>query len=525
MNIELEKKINNLVDIYRRNMSYTLVLSVIYLIFSLNNLSLPGLYYDAVNPDYIAAKYLTGIDPYINHFPPYTTFPTLGQLYHGVGHFYLSSVFFNIFGTSDISLRLMHSLLGLIIVLLSFILLKRLIGNNHVAFAVCAVLAVDPTLTFAFRTQSYITLTPIIFTFISILLLLNTKTNTILKLIISGFSSGLAFYGYFVYLFFIPAFIILIINKQSNYKQNTKNIVIWSSGFCIGCILYIIGYIQFINELGSFTAFIESLKSVSMSNSSYSLFHVITAQFNKLLSAISGEYNYLMMFSASPKLPLGQIKVGLIVSIILWSISKNTTTKTNSIPLNFIFSFLLISFIFGNKIGSHHLVIILPFLYLQLGISIIRILEQKKNISAYTTLCIVGLICISLNFSFQFNTQKTLNETGGVGYYSDSLKQLALEALHSNTNRIYVFGEWGFSAPFAILTEGKILYKTSIDYYDLSKTNCDFNLVFIHWNEKNEHVEKAAYDFSDNVKKKHYYQRNGEISFTTLTTNRLKVCK
>ena len=60
-----------------------LLLLLIFSLGVLRNNHLPGLYFDAVNPDYLAAKILAG-NKYINHFPPWDTFPILGNYYHGV---------------------------------------------------------------------------------------------------------------------------------------------------------------------------------------------------------------------------------------------------------------------------------------------------------------------------------------------------------------------------------------------------------------------------------------------------------
>ena len=153
---------------------------IIFGLFSIGvfkNIHLPGIYWDAVNPDYLAAKILGG-SRYISHFPPWDAFPVLGNWYHGVMHTYFGLIFFNIFGFSVFSLRVAHAIFGLGILMISQAILIKGTGSRAFSLLIIGVFALDPAFVFAFRTQNYITLSPAFFLLLSVYLLLTARAST-----------------------------------------------------------------------------------------------------------------------------------------------------------------------------------------------------------------------------------------------------------------------------------------------------------------------------------------------------------
>ena len=148
-----------------------IILLLVFSIGVLRNIHLPGLFFDAVNPDYLAAKILAG-NTYISHFPPWDNFPILGNYYHGQMHTYFGLVFFKIFGFSVFSLRIAQAIFGFGILLISNSILSKITGSRVLSLAIISLLALDPAFIFAFRTQNYITLSPLLFLLISLYLLL-----------------------------------------------------------------------------------------------------------------------------------------------------------------------------------------------------------------------------------------------------------------------------------------------------------------------------------------------------------------
>lgn len=193
-------------------------------------------------------------------------------------------------------------------------------------------------------------------------------------------------------------------------------------------------------------------------------------------------------------------------------------------------SFFILSLLFKDRFGSHHYIILLPLLYVQISVIICKFKVPDKIITIKNILLVTLFSSLFyLNTSYQSALQDKLTSTGGSGYYSDSTKQLALDALHKNnlvTSDVYIFSEWGFSAPFVIMTEGKIQYRTSIDEYDLNKIPCGTNLNYVAWGNVNnsDSILSSAESMGKNPIVKYYYERNGNLSFSVYTINKIYHC-
>src|SRR5256885_13811784 len=139
------------------------------------DIDLPGVYMDAVNPDYLVVPVLHPTRPieasvlpgnYIAH-----RLPILTSFYHGTEQVWLGLPFFALLGTSVVSLRLVHGLFGCA-VLAGALWWMRRAGVKPAVIALAGIaLAVDPAFVFAFRTQSYITLAPVAWLLLSLVAL------------------------------------------------------------------------------------------------------------------------------------------------------------------------------------------------------------------------------------------------------------------------------------------------------------------------------------------------------------------
>ncbi|MBV5328978.1 MAG: hypothetical protein JZU65_15340, partial [Chlorobium sp.] len=194
----------------------------------------------------------------------------------------------------------------------------------------------------------------------------------------------------------------------------------------------------------------------------------------KAISSLSGDFQYGVIFSQASPTVHGAVKLIALVSLTLISILILTARKRFDVFLGYILllitSFFVVSLYFAARLGPHHMVPLLPLLYIVFGIALhqagaflinditVVTFSQKK---AFTTLSAIVLFFGVLNLHQQGMFQKRLSETGGVNYYSDSQTLLAEEALHNPTPAYYVFGDWGFFGSFAFLTAGKVPFNTS----------------------------------------------------------------
>lgn len=209
---------------------------------------IPGVYFDAVYPDYLAA---IGAFPGVDNFTQITKhvgLPLLGNLYHGTMTAGFQYIILRCIGhASQFTLRAANLIYFAVIGSLIYILCRKVSKSNIIPLAGTLLCVTAPNVLTIPRTQYYIMLPGCIFLFCSIFLLCTNldrsegfKSNIIL---IAGVFQGLAFYGYFTYLFFAPAAIIIIgFFSKGTKREKLKKEIVYIWGILIGSIGYFIGY-------------------------------------------------------------------------------------------------------------------------------------------------------------------------------------------------------------------------------------------------------------------------------------------
>lgn len=210
----------------------------------------PGLYLDAVNPDYLAVQILF---PQVNnpHWGiPYSGIPLLGQLYHGTLTIWLQLLVIGLCGKATLfTLRLANIIYVIGICWVMHLILKRLKVNRIISFFMIDALILSPNVFSFIRTQYYIKLpgTLLLMLALYFALLSEQKNRHALYLTLSGILLGAAFYSYFIFLFFAPALLIMCLTRTRKLRLNCfKDAFIWCMGFGCGSVLYVIGYGDFI---------------------------------------------------------------------------------------------------------------------------------------------------------------------------------------------------------------------------------------------------------------------------------------
>jgi len=218
---------------------------IVYLIPALSYINLPGLYFDSVNPDYMALYLKLGAEwvpkySWIGHdnflFPDY---PVLNSPYGGNVIAYIAYLFCGLFGYSLFTIRILHVIFGLVLLLLFLKLLDKSCRSRANVLASTCMLAALPIFVFSWRTQYYIQ----IFTWIFVLsayLLCKDTSSKVYKYYFVGFLLGFASYSYFIYL--IYAFIFLVLHRF--FYENTKNSLLILSGLVTGFFPLIYGHIS-----------------------------------------------------------------------------------------------------------------------------------------------------------------------------------------------------------------------------------------------------------------------------------------
>jgi hypothetical protein len=463
---------------------------IIFMIVSFRCLSVPAVYLDAVNPDYLVTRMLNphSLQNNVAWIIPgnlkWSIFPILIQVYHGALPLYLGLPFYAVFGTDIYGIRLTAMMFGIMVIYSLYLCLKRLNIKSYIILLGLLSIALDPTFIFAFRTQFYITLLPIIFIMLSIFFLLEScyKNNVYKYYLLSGLSLALACYGYFVYFSFLPViifFFIYAVSKYNVYHQSSllskmRACQYFFGGLSGGLILYIWGWLSAIKILGwaDFYKWCNRTKPLDSHISLYSrIEHMIALCHGVIDSSAISMYifgkNIIDFYLYNNVIIL---LVGILL-LLLYIIFTYKSAFTNFKYLSFFCFFslliapLILNLIFANKLGYHHLVMIIPIAYsiFIAAMDQINFTQQKLNKIIVVTV-FINLISVNLmhdNSFFYF-----LNMEGGVGKYASVLTQFTQQNLK---NDYYIMPDWGISLPYQLMTSGYIKVDTDFQADNINK--------------------------------------------------------
>lgn len=463
---------------------------------------------DAVNPDYLAAHILNPDPQNPVWLLPSAWFPILGGIYHGAQNLFIGIPIFWLLGTNIVSLRIEQAIFGAIIVLLVFCIVKQISKNRLLAAATALFLATDIAFIASFRTQNYIILGGMAWLLLAILPLISEKEESFcrLKLLASGIFFGLAVYGYFVFLFFLPAFAIEILQATPKGRK-THACLAWCLGIVIGLLPYVIGYLSMGIALGGFHQTLVYLRGVTESlaplSSKLSLAQSYEYAFSMMRLALENSGNELMIFGQT--ITAGRwthIKFGIFIASIVLALfwmalraKKSAIAWSPGVRLIVYLpcSYFLLSGVLGNRLWAHHYSVMTPLFYLVGAVlcyeGYIRLKSSGRESrykflkSAVPVLCCVVIAIGNLTQQERFFQQ--LEETGGKGKMSSSLNLFSEEALSRPSDTVYFFPEWGFFMPFSFLTGDKVPYRLEISKSAIEQLRTKYKYIEVaFWDRK-----------------------------------------
>lgn len=462
---------------YVKVLLYIISIFIVFFVLALYNINLPGLYMDAVNPDYIAGMYLN--PRYLNPIwiLPNSGYPILGSFYHGTPTLSIGLVFYALFGMSTFVLRTINYSYGAITIILSFFIIKKITENNLCSFTGAIYIATSIAFIASFKTQYYSVQVGLPFLFGAIYFLMDRFEQVKIldgkRVYLSGILMGLAFYCYFVYSFFVVGFLVYIALIK---RQKIKAIFIWLLGFVTSSSLYIIGYGIILVKLGGIAQFSDWLRSsligLNVMGESKEVINKILLSVEHAYYAISNKGNELYIFGEELIDKTKNLNIFITILIVLIGCIALLITKKIKKHFNYLLiyilpiSFIICSSVFATRIGAHHFGVITPLIGVILGISINNIIEidqvklskEFKVIVSIIFVIIIGLNLISYN---EFNEK--LEKTGGVKMFSEEIDKMALDAKENPNESVYYFIDWGFMMPFMFITENNVPYFTDLN--------------------------------------------------------------
>lgn len=457
---------------------------------------LPGIYMDAVNPDFLAAQWL-----HRGHNPgagiPSKIFPLLGSFYHGLQNAYLGVPFFALAGFSVTSLRLEQAVFGLILLAALYQFTRRLTGSRALALAVALGLATELAFTASFRTQFYIVLSGAAWLVVSMLLALPAESGSWIvrrRAFWSGVFFGLASYGYFVLAFFAPAMAILVACWIPRRDWGR-----WVVGAVVGVSPFLLGFLSLLAKKHGVEPTLEfvrgmlgQLKPFDASGATGNNLHYA---WDMVRLATSDAANEAMIFGQALPSAWGAMKVWWLVAAVAGLVAIGTVHVVKHqprramtvLPALLPISFVAVASLFGHRLWAHHFSVLLPFVYLLPALMLAKLAELVRLPPRPVHAAVVAVLVLAViggNFIQQARFHEWLVRTGGRGHSSDALTTLALEARGVPENVAYLFPEWGFFTSFAFLTGNRVRYGVDIEPSTIAKLKKDgiteFRLVY--WN-------------------------------------------
>ena len=453
-------------------------------------MSLPGLYMDAVDPDYLVVRILNSsgyeVPAWIlpgNYLGE--RFPILTSLYHSTLQLWLSLPGFLLFGTSLVGLRTIHALFGFAIIWSMYAVLNDREISHAWAAAACAALAVDPAFVYSFRTQNQLSTVPVLWIFLSVLqidrAMLGPQDSCARHLRLSGFFFGLAVVGYFTFLFFLPAVVGALFTWHQRDNSVSRPGVLrlsthWVTGLCCGLSFYIVGYVLLAvsqGGLGGLFTYISAMQSrLGAFASQLTLMERVGFAWHQIVAVFSNSWNSALMFGDFTPVPAAPLKLAilLILPVALWVVSeyRNIASRLLRLLLALQLSFFTISLIFGSRLGGHHYVCLLPLSYAALIVGLHCMIRDPTAVPASRSLWMASSVVvlaslIAINVAGDRQMTAKLGETHGVGLYSDAINHFAEDLLQSKRDHFLILPDWGLYMPIAFLTGANIQISTDED--------------------------------------------------------------
>lgn len=209
----------------------------------------PGLYFDAILPDYMGVQYLFPQQYYAWY---QAADPWLCQIYHGTTGIWITLLSVLITGTTSIlQHHIVYGLLaGACVGMTYSVLTHRRVGvPKELAAVAVLVFTVWPCLWTVVITQYYMSLAGSLCVLGCARLYLSylETPEQHAKLLACWFLLGLSFYTYFCFLFFVPALLVAtwVVLPRQNRGAALNRMVLCLLSYMFGCGFYVVGYTQF----------------------------------------------------------------------------------------------------------------------------------------------------------------------------------------------------------------------------------------------------------------------------------------
>jgi hypothetical protein len=459
-----------------------------YAIVALQQIALPGVYMDAVNPDYMAVRVLNPRGPAMLPWllPGNWLFdrvPLMITFYHGSQQLWLGLPFFWLFGMSVEGLRLTHAMFGLSVLAAMYGWLNRAGLKPWQAAVACAALAVDPSFSYAFRTQSYITLAPVAWVFLSLYALWRggaDPTGSARWRAASGAFYAFAVVAYFIYGFFLPALILIALGMPA-LRRSPRAWIPLAAGALVAPAIYGLAYALLARHVGGWAAawdyFHQTQRAINAFGAQPDLAGRVAHLTQTIRSVFHNSYHHALIFGEYVDVPGAPYKTALLLGApaLLWLRAewKRQSPVALRALVALAVSYCAVALLFGTRLSGHHFMVLLPIAYAALALGLAKLAEVPPAWRMHATTVLVPFAALgALNAGGQFKEALRLHELRGVGLYSDAINRLAADLDSDPRRPVAYFPDWGLFMPVVFMTGGRVATETVEDFANARKTLC-----------------------------------------------------
>ena len=465
-----------------------LLVASLYGFVGSREIELPGIYMDAVNPDYMVARILgSGARSFAGWAPPGNDllhrFPVLVGLHHGSMQFWLGLPLFAIFGMSVTGLRLVHMCFALGVLAASYWLLLRGGVRRWLAAGACIALALDPAFVFAFRTQGYITMAPFALLMLTVGALMRARDTVDRKrtawLIVSGGMAGLACFGYFIYSFFLPCLLIAASRLPSG-RNRMRNVGWLCLGIALGASPYVAGYALIAYDMKSIRGAWSHLISVEPGLGLAARNGSLAERFDHLVEmfdmVLTDSWHRTLMFREDSRSAVERWKAVALVALPLAGWLAIERMRISSwmvrVLVGLLASYVAGTLVFGTRLAGHHFMPLVPLVYVTLAASAESLLTRFGAMLVRAGVWVAGCVLLALNVAADSREIAMLQRTGGVATFSDAINRFGSDLAAGTGDDLLAFPDWGLFMPVAFLTHARYEMEPILNEAQLRRALC-----------------------------------------------------
>jgi hypothetical protein len=397
--------------------------------------------------------------------------PLLGQIYHGALPLYVGLPVYVLFGTGVVGIRLANLLFGALVLAAVAAFLRAFKVRAAIAGACAVALALDPGFLFAFRTQFYITLLPVAALLASVALLEARHDAPTRRVAAAcGCLAGIAVYGYFIYLFLLPAVALHAAWRWGARSDQRALALAWLAGAAIGTSPYLLALLLMTIANGGVHGMLQAINTSVTSlaiTTKLSLPQRLGFFAKMAVWTIHGAGPAAAMLHRPAPQSMAALKTVLLLAIptsgLLLSLARPPRSPGLVVIAGCLAGCAALFAVFGNRLWLHHAVPILPLLYIGLALTLDLLAswaKPRRALLATLAACAVAAPLLAANWLDQQATFGALETTGGVGLASEALDRFAADSAAAAARTSAFFPDWGVFMPFEMITHGRIPIST-----------------------------------------------------------------